>query len=95
MSDMPVHEAVAGLSPWIKGLYVDQPARSQGNATLLMSRCETWAAALGRDALYLYTERGSGAEQLYKRLGWQILRDDHYDCIAVSVMRKHLCQARR
>ncbi|SRR5258707_11325289 len=92
--DMPGHDAVAGLSPWIKGLYVDQPARRQGYATLLMSRCETWAAALGRDILYLYTERGSGAEQLYKRLAWQIIRDDHYDGIAVSVMCKHLCQAR-
>jgi hypothetical protein len=43
--------------------------------------------------LYLYTERGSGAEQLYKRLGWQIMGHDHYDGIAVSVMRKHLDQA--
>jgi len=93
--DMPGHDAVAGLSPWIEGLYVDQLARRHGNATLQMSRCETWAAALGRDVLYLYTERGSAAEQLYKRLGWQIIRDDHYDAIAVSVMRKHLCQARR
>jgi GNAT superfamily N-acetyltransferase len=91
--DMPGHEAVAGLSPWIKGLYVDQPARHQGYGALLMSRCETWAAALGHEVLYLYTERGSGAEQLYKRLGWQIIRHDQYDGIAVSVMRKHLDQA--
>jgi GNAT superfamily N-acetyltransferase len=90
--DMPGHEAVAGLSPWIKGLYVDQPARRHGYGALLMSRCETWAAALGHDVLHLYTERGSGAEQLYKRLGWQIIRHDHYDGIAVSVMRKHLDQ---
>jgi GNAT superfamily N-acetyltransferase len=91
--DMPGHEAVAGLSPWIKGLYVDQPARRHGYGALLMSRCERWAAALGREVLYLYTERGSGAEQLYKRLGWQIMGHDHYDGIAVSVMRKHLDQA--
>jgi GNAT superfamily N-acetyltransferase len=40
--DMPGHEAVAGMSPWIKGLYVDQPARRRGYGALLMSRCETW-----------------------------------------------------
>ena len=28
--DMPGHEAVAGLSPWIKGLYVNRPARRHG-----------------------------------------------------------------
>ena len=50
MGDMPVHEAVAVLSSWIKGLH---------------------------------TERGSAAEQFYKRLGWQIIRHDHYDGIAV------------
>src|SRR5258708_13157550 len=82
--DMPGHDAVAGLSPWIKGLYVDQPARRQGYATLLMSRCETWAAALGRDILYLYTDRGSGAEQLYNRLPSQIIPDAHSAAIALS-----------
>jgi GNAT superfamily N-acetyltransferase len=88
--DMPGHEAVAGMSPWIKGLYVDQPARRHGYGTLLVSRCETWAAGLGHDALYLYTERGSGAEQLYQRLGWQIIRHDQYDGMDVTVMRKSL-----
>src|SRR5258708_21943997 len=91
--DMPGYEAVSGLSPWVKGLYVDQPARRHGYGALLMCRCERGAAALGREVLYLYTERGSGAEQLHTRLGWQIMHHDHYDGIAVSVMRKHLDQA--
>jgi GNAT superfamily N-acetyltransferase len=92
-SDMSGHEAVAELSPWIKGLYVDQPARRRGYGALLTSRCETWAAALGHDILCLYTERGSAAEQLYKHLGWQIIRHDQYDGMAVSVMCTHLDQA--
>ena len=92
-SDMPGHQAVAALSPWIKGLYVDRPARRRGYGTLLMSRCEAWAAALGHDALYLYTERGSAAERLYTRIGWQLLRHDHYDGIAASVMWKKLPSA--
>lgn len=91
--DMPGHDAVAGLSPWVKGLYVDQPARRHGYGALLMSRCERWAAALGREVLYLYTERGSGAEHLYQRLGWQTMRQDRYDGMAVSIMRKHLDRA--
>ncbi len=87
---MPGHEAVAGMSPWIKGLYVDQPARRHGYGALLVSRCETWAAALGHDAMYLYTERDSAAEQLYQRLGWQIIRHDQHDGMDVTVMRKSL-----
>jgi GNAT superfamily N-acetyltransferase len=89
-TDMPGYEPVAALSPWIKGLYVEQQARRRGCAGLLMSRCESWAAALGHQVLYLYTERGSGAEQLYLRLGWQVFRHDQYDGMAVSVMRKSL-----
>jgi hypothetical protein len=40
--------------------------------------------------LYLFTERGSAAERLYTGTGWQLLRHDHYDGIAASVMRKSL-----
>ena len=71
-------------------VYADLPARRHGYGALLMPRCETWAAALGRDVLHLYTERGSGAEQLCERRARQIIRHDRYDGIAVSVMRKHL-----
>ncbi len=38
--DMPGHQAVAGLSPWINGLYTDQPARRLGYGALLVARCE-------------------------------------------------------
>jgi GNAT superfamily N-acetyltransferase len=89
-TDMPGHSPVAALSPWIKGLYVDPSARRRGHGTLLMSRCETWAAALGYRALYLYTERGSAAERLYAAIGWQLLRHDHYNGLAASVMCKSL-----
>jgi GNAT superfamily N-acetyltransferase len=94
-NDMPGYQPAAAWSPWIKGMYVDTLARRRGYGTLLMSRCETWAAALGHDALYLYTERGSGAERLYTGIGWQLLRHDHYDGIDVSVMRKTLPSAGR
>lgn len=91
--DMPGYEPAAGLTPWVKGLFVAPAARRQGYGALLMSRCQDWAAALGYDVLYLYTERGSGAELLYARLGWQVLRYAQYDGLDVTVMRNSL-QAR-
>ena len=94
-TDMPGHPPVAALSPWIKGMYVDESVRRRGYGTLLMSHSEAWAAALGHDAVHLYTERGSAAERLYTKLGWQLLRHDHYDGIEASVMRKSLPSAHR
>src|SRR5258708_11083187 len=83
-TDMPGHPPVAALSPWIKGLYVDAPARRRGYRSPLMSRCETWAAALGHDALYLYTEGGSAADQLYLRPAWQLFPHAHYHALSPS-----------
>jgi hypothetical protein len=56
----------------------------------LQRRDQEWAAALGHDALYLYTERGSGAELLYEHLGWHVIRHDQYGGMDVTVMRKNL-----
>ena len=53
-------------------------------------RCEAWAAALGHQDLYLYTERGSGAEALYAGLGWQVIDIGSYDGADVTVMRTTL-----
>jgi GNAT superfamily N-acetyltransferase len=86
--DMHGYSAAREWSPWIKGLYVDPAARRRGCGALLMSRCEAWAAALGHDALYLYTERASPAEHLYRQIGWQAIRHDQYDAMDVTVMRK-------
>lgn len=86
--DMPGFPVVAGLGPWVKGLYVRPSARRQGVATLLMQRCESWAASLGHDIVYLFTERGSGAEILYRSLGWQPFTTGHYEDIDAVVMRR-------
>jgi len=94
--DMPGYGPAAGLTPWIKGLYVIGSARRQGVGSLLMRRCEAWAASLGHEALYLYTESGSGAQALYERLGWRAIHAGRYDGIAVTVMRTSLaavCEA--
>ena len=88
--DMAGYEPAAGLTPWIKGLYVISSARRQGVGGILVQRCEAWAASLGHRDLYLYTERSSGAQALYERLSWQVIHTGHYDGIAVTVMQKPL-----
>jgi GNAT superfamily N-acetyltransferase len=65
-------------------------ARRQGVGGLLVRRCQAWAASLGHNALYLYSGRGSGAQALYERLGWQAIHTGRYDGIAVTVMRAFL-----
>jgi GNAT superfamily N-acetyltransferase len=88
--DMWGYEPAAGLTPWIKGLYVIPPARRRGVGGLLVRRCEAWAASLGHEILYLYTERGSAAQALYERLGWQAVHAGRYEGIDVTVMRAFL-----
>jgi GNAT superfamily N-acetyltransferase len=88
--DMPGYAPAAGLTPWVKGLYVILAARGRGHGERLTRRCEAWAATLGHDALYLYTERGSAARALYERLGWQTISTGHYEDIFVSLMRTSL-----
>ena len=85
--DMPGYRPAAALTPWVKGLYVSQPHRRRGVGTLLMRRCEALAASLSHQVLYLYTERGSPAQALYERLGWQTIHVGRYDGIDVTVMR--------
>jgi GNAT superfamily N-acetyltransferase len=88
--DMLGYAPAAGLTPWVKGLYVIRAARGRGHGERLTRRCEAWAATLGHDALYLYTERGSAAQALYQRLGWQTIDTGKYEDIDVSVMRTGL-----
>jgi GNAT superfamily N-acetyltransferase len=88
--DMAGYAPATGLTPWLKGLYVVPSARRQGVGGILVRRCEAWAASLGHQDLYLFTERGSGAQALYERLGWRAIQAGHYDGIAMTVMRASL-----
>jgi GNAT superfamily N-acetyltransferase len=88
--DMPGYEPAAGLSPWVKGLYVAPSMRRRGIGAALVRRCEVWAASLGYPALHLYTERDSGAQALYEQLDWQVIGYGHYDGVGVTVMRTFL-----
>lgn len=85
--DMPGYGPAAGLTPWVKGLYVAPSRRRHGVATLLMRHCEAMAASMGHRSVYLYTERGSPAEALYESLSWQAIHVGRYDGLDVTVMR--------
>ena len=87
---MPGYEPAAGLSPWLKGLYVIPSARRRGYGELLVRRCQDWASSLGFGALHLFTERSSAAQALYTRLGWQAIHGGHDEGIDVTVMRTSL-----
>jgi GNAT superfamily N-acetyltransferase len=91
--DMDGYAPAAELTPWIKGLYVIPAARGRGHGERLTRRCEAWAATLGHDALYLYTERRSAAQALYERLGWRTINTGHHEDIDVSLMRTSLRSA--
>lgn len=51
-------------------LMVHSSARRRGIAAALMEALEAEAAAAGKSLLFLDTESGSGAESLYRSLGW-------------------------
>ena len=55
----------------VQKLVVHSRARRRGVAAALMRELEREALALRRGLLYLDTEAGSGAEQLYRALGYQ------------------------
>ncbi|MDH1730478.1 GNAT family N-acetyltransferase [Pseudomonas chengduensis] len=57
----------------IQKLLVLSDARRRGIARLLMQAVEQEAAARKRGLLYLDTEAGSDAEQLYRHLGYQCI----------------------
>lgn len=66
--------AFAGLSPWISGVFVPEPARGQGIAARLIATVEAEAKRLGFSRLWL----SASAPEMYARLGYKItwLRKD-------------------
>lgn len=63
------HQSLLQLSPWLASLYVAPAWRRRGIGAALVGRCVAEAAALGVDALFLYT---FGEVRFYRRLGWTI-----------------------
>ena len=56
----------------VRKLLVRKANRGVGIATELMKALEDYAMAQGRTLLYLDTEKGSDADYLYPKLGWNL-----------------------
>lgn len=71
------------LWPWLAGLYVTPDARNRGVGSSLVRAAMQQARELEITTFYLYT---STAENLYTRLGWQVIDRDNYEGDNVAVM---------
>ena len=80
-------DARPDLTPWLAGVFVVPDARGRGHAKALVRQVETFAAAAGVDAIWLYT---AGAEQLYEGLGWEHAGPEQDGSRTVSLMRRQL-----
>ena len=75
------------LSPWLAAVYVKPERRRSGIASVLISRVEREAMALGVETLYLFTEH---QETFYARRGWNLMEQVDYVGTPASVMNKQL-----
>ncbi len=78
--DMDTHLEV---SPWVAGVYVRPSARRRGVASALVRHAVREAREMRITRLHLYT---STARDLYEKLGWQPIADDHYEGQPVTIM---------
>lgn len=80
-------ESRPDLTPWLGGVYVEPAFRGLGHATTLVRCVEACARAASVPLLWLYT---SGAEGLYRQLGWQSVGIEQENGHAVTLMRREL-----
>jgi GNAT superfamily N-acetyltransferase len=71
------------LSPWLASVYVDERHRGKGIGSALVRRIMQHARDHKIARLYLYTP---DQEQLYARLGWQLLSREPYNGTPVTIM---------
>lgn len=80
---------LAGLSPWVSGVYVVPEHRKEGLGPALVGGCEEKVRDLGHDILYLYTSPVT-AVKFYEPMGWSTFARLVYEGEDVVVMRKSL-----
>lgn len=83
-NDMDVdHE----FRPWISGVLVQNENRNKGIGSALVKKLESLAYKLRFNKLYLFT---FDKEAFYLKLGWSIIKKDHYLNSEISIMFKEL-----
>ena len=79
------------LDPWLGGLLVLPEWRNRGVGTMLMQRATEEARRLNICRLYLWTH---SAEELYHKLGWQVVERTKYFGKEAVVMQIDLISRR-
>jgi len=77
------------LTPWLASLYVTPEARGEGVGEVLLESAEEKAAALGVEALYLWTSTAD-REQFYRDRGWVSQETAVFREQTVTIMKKDL-----
>lgn len=72
------------LTPWLASVYVSADHRGQGIGSRLIRHVMQHARDSGVQRMYLYTP---DQEQLYARLGWQLLSHEPYNGTPVTLMQ--------
>jgi len=72
------------LTPWLASVYVNADHRGKGIGSTLVRQVMKHALDNGIHRLYLYTP---DQEQLYARLGWQLLSREPYNGTPVTIMQ--------
>ncbi len=75
------------LSPWLANVFVKPEHRGKGFGKFIITAVMNEAKKKGLSVLYLFTENQS---QFYKKLGWEIIKQEKYHKINVSVMSVNL-----
>ncbi len=75
------------LTPWLGGLFVLKKYRSQGIASLLITKILAEAERLRLPCLHLWTP---ASEDFYARRGWTLLERSPYHHCEISLMNRRL-----
>jgi len=75
------------LSPWLANVYISSEYRGKGLGSLLIEEVMKQVQQTGIETLDLFTEDQAC---VYKRLGWQLLKQESYSGAEVSIMAANL-----
>ncbi|WCE32469.1 GNAT family N-acetyltransferase [Vibrio sp. SCSIO 43137] len=78
------------LSPWLANVYISPEHRGKGLGSILIEQVMKQVQQTGIETLYLFTEDQAC---FYKRLGWQLLKQENYSGAEVSIMAADLREA--
>lgn len=73
------------FTPWLSAVFVPSEHRRKGIASALSLRAVLEAAAMGFEALYLFTPHN---ESLYSRMGWKTLERSDHNGLPIAIMAR-------